>query len=88
MIQRLRWRRFYKLTRTCTACPAQWDAYDAEGTLAYYIRYRWGWLSLSLYREDGTIGEEVEAMNLGHGDFHGCIDEPEMLEALYAEKIS
>lgn len=33
------------LEQTCEACPSQWDGWDAEGTY-YYIRYRWGHLSV------------------------------------------
>jgi hypothetical protein len=34
-----------KIEKTCDACPAQWDAWDAGGHY-YYIRYRWGVLSV------------------------------------------
>lgn len=32
---------FVKVVRTCSACPSQWDAWDAEGGY-YYLRYRSG----------------------------------------------
>lgn len=30
-----------KAVQTCSACPSQWDAYDADGNY-YYLRYRHG----------------------------------------------
>ena len=34
-----------KITRTCFACPSQWEAEDDQGK-RYHIRYRWGDLSI------------------------------------------
>jgi hypothetical protein len=30
-----------KVVRTCSSCPSQWDAWDADGNY-YYLRYRFG----------------------------------------------
>lgn len=30
-----------QVVQTCSACPSQWDAWDAEGRY-YYLRYRSG----------------------------------------------
>lgn len=32
-----------RIEQTCTACPAQWDAWTDDGEYVY-IRYRWGYL--------------------------------------------
>lgn len=32
-----------KLVKTLSACPSQWDGWDADGNY-YYVRYRHGWL--------------------------------------------
>lgn len=32
--------------QTCTACPSQWDAWDADGRY-WYLRYRGGYGSMS-----------------------------------------
>lgn len=30
-----------KVVQTCSACPSQWDAWDADGNY-YYLRFRFG----------------------------------------------
>lgn len=55
--------RITKLVQTCGACPAQWDAWDEDGTY-YYIRYRSGWLSVARSKgqtggEDLLFGEQI-----------------------------
>lgn len=39
-----------KLTKTCCACPAQWDAYTDDGKYVY-IRYRHGNFRIELNGE-------------------------------------
>ena len=36
-----------KLTKTCDACPSQWEGVTDAGK-AVYVRYRWGYLSISI----------------------------------------
>jgi len=38
-------RRLVKLTKTCEACPAQWEGQTEDGQYVY-ARYRWGILSV------------------------------------------
>lgn len=61
-----------RAVRTCTACPSQWDAWDAEGNY-YYLRYRSGHGEIRRYRTenwlDSTDDEYVEtvgAFDYGH----------------------
>jgi hypothetical protein len=54
------------LTKTCHACPSQWEGKLDDGR-DLYIRFRWGWLTLSV------AGKKV--IGLPHGDkFAGIID--------------
>ena len=39
--------RVAELRKTCAACPAQWEGMTEDG-MAIYIRYRWGFLSVSV----------------------------------------
>ena len=36
-----------KITRTCDACPSQWEG-TTDADKAVYVRYRWGSLSISI----------------------------------------
>jgi hypothetical protein len=36
-----------KITKTCEACPAQWEGELVDGT-PIYVRYRWGGLTITL----------------------------------------
>lgn len=62
-----------KLTRvveTCGGCPAQWDAWDAEGTY-YYLRFRYGHGSVSI----GEMDRSEQIREFDHGDdMAGIID--------------
>lgn len=63
-----------EIKNTCDACPAQWEGIDAEGR-PVYVRYRWGYLAISLGEKFGDIvsainGEEIFGTQLGHG-LHG-----------------
>ncbi len=58
-----------RIEQTCVACPSQWDMWD-DNNLYYYVRYRWGELSVicnnveTVYRKqigdnlDGTMSTE------------------------------
>jgi len=46
-----------RIVKTCDACPAQWDAETEDGRYVY-IRYRYGFLSVSVDGER-IVGKEV-----------------------------
>ena len=52
--------RLAHLVQTCSACPSQWDAWDEHGTY-YYVRFRWGFLSVNRRDVDGeeVFGEQI-----------------------------
>ena len=67
-----------KLTQTCEACPSQWEGYTDDDR-AVYIRYRWGYLSVSV-SEPGDLdvmhavsGTEVFGRDIG-GGLSGSMD--------------
>lgn len=62
-----------KLTKTCGACPSQWDAEDSDGKV-YYIRYRFGHLTVA---EGGPGGNTVLAKSHGHR-LNGSMDFEEL----------
>lgn len=64
-----------RIEQTCMACPSQWDAYDAEGNY-YYIRYRWGFLSVT---KGDVLGERVFEAAIGDG-LDGFMTTEEMLK--------
>ena len=66
--------RVVELNKTCHACPSQWEGMTEEG-LYVYIRYRWGYLSASVGRED------VYGKRIGDG-YDGVLDDTEMEFAL------
>ena len=44
-----------KITKTCSACPAQWEGWTDDNR-QIYVRYRWGHLTVEL----GEIGDKAE----------------------------
>lgn len=52
-----------KIEQTCSACPAQWDGFEEDGTY-YYIRYRWGHLTVN---RGAVNGEEIYSEYIGGG---------------------
>lgn len=54
-----------RAVQTCMACPAQWDAWDADGNY-YYLRYRCGHGEIRRYRtenwHDSDTDEYVETI--------------------------
>ena len=44
--------------QTCCACPSQWDIYTDDGHYIY-VRYRWGYLSLTLDDQEQIFGMQV-----------------------------
>lgn len=65
------------LDKTCDACPAQWEGETEDGR-DIYIRYRWGYLSVTLnpWTEDS---EEIFVRQIG-GEYDGSMGTKEMLE--------
>lgn len=67
-----------RLEQTCWACPSQWDAWDSEGGY-YYIRFRWGFLSVSKGSSDTWDDhEEVYGRQISD-DLDGVLTTEEML---------
>lgn len=65
-----------KLTKTCGACPAQWEGKTVDGAFVY-VRYRYGRLTVSLSRE--SMADAVVATPsflVSHGDrLNGWMEE-------------
>ncbi len=59
-----------ELTKTCEACPAQWEGMVAGGQ-HLYIRYRWGVLRCD-------IGEETVYQQRVGGEYDGYMEDDEM----------
>lgn len=63
---------------TCSACPSQWEGKLIDGRM-YYVRYRWGCLSVSISKEptddvmDTVGGQEIHYSEPGDG-FDGSMD--------------
>jgi hypothetical protein len=50
------------LSKTCEACPSQWEGKTAEGKKVY-IRYRWGRLTMYIDGQlefNGTFGDNLD----------------------------
>lgn len=69
---------------TCGACPSQWEGDLLDGR-TFYIRYRWGGLSVRISKDvsnsyhEAVGGEEI--LRLEHGDgFDGVLSTEEMQE--------
>lgn len=67
--------RVAELTKTCTACPSQWEGTTKCGK-RIYIRYRWDTLTLDIDRE--TIYSSARTGNR----LDGYLGDNEMREAL------
>lgn len=70
------------IEQTCDFCPSQWEGYTTDNT-PFYIRYRWGYLSVRLGKELGCIddainGEEVFGEQLDD-EWNGVMSTEEML---------
>lgn len=67
-----------ELEKTCWACPSQWEGFLEDGR-AIYIRYRWGYLSIRISKDetneiqDAVCGEEIFGRQVGDG-FGGVIE--------------
>ena len=63
-----------EIKNTCEACPAQWEGIDAAGR-PVYVRYRWGYLEISIGEKGEGIGsavngQEIFGTQIGH-TLHG-----------------
>lgn len=67
-----------KLEQTLSACPTQWDAWAEDGTY-YYIRYRFGRLTIDKGEVGNTIFNWVRDQHLFQWD--GMMDQELMLRA-------
>lgn len=57
------------IRKTCRACPSQWDAWDEEGQ-RYYIRYRFGKLTVDKVPEDidvSDFGQWENILDISYG---------------------
>lgn len=67
---------------TCGACPSQWEGYLEDGRM-FYIRFRWGWLSICV-SENPTeqvheaMENEIYGQQISH-NLDGVIDEIRVL---------
>ncbi len=68
-----------KIDQTCWACPSQWDMWANDGK-QYYVRYRWGHLTV-----DSVSGDRCEPLygeQHGH-NMHGIMETETMQKHLY-----
>lgn len=47
-----------ELVQTCMACPSQWEFYTFDNR-PVYVRYRWGFLSVSVGKKYGTFTDAI-----------------------------
>jgi hypothetical protein len=66
--------RIVKAVSTCMACPSQWDAWTDDGKYVY-IRYRWGYLSVSY----DVMGEPILEKIVGD-EYDGVMSFEELVE--------
>ncbi len=53
-----------KLRQTCSGCPSQWEGYTDKNE-PVYIRFRYGYLSVSI----GKIDQDIEEIYVGNESF-------------------
>lgn len=68
-----------EMTKTCTACPAQWEGKFMDGA-ELYVRYRYGFLSV---RRNGT---ELFALRLGDA-LDGYLEYEQLKKILFVHGI-
>ena len=72
----------YRLERTCTACPEQYDVYDWAGNQVAYLRLRHGYFRVRVPDYGGTV--VYEAQPEGDGIFSGGERQHYLTEAILA----
>lgn len=73
-----------KIEKTCYACPAQWEGTLEDGRM-FYIRYRWGGLSIEvskkpttdIYKAMGSDANMIYCENLSDS-LDGFLEEEEL----------
>lgn len=74
-------KRFQSLTKTCDACPSQWEGILKDGR-HIYIRYRWGNLGIGIGATAlAAIGNYEYGIDVGD-EFDGSMTTEEMLGPL------
>lgn len=63
------------IRQTCNACPSQWEG-ELEDDRNFYVRYRWGWLTLDI-----PFGTTVFSKQLGD-DLSGFLSVNNMIAEL------
>lgn len=75
--------RVTKVTRTCHACPSQWEGETDDGRFVY-ARYRWGALTVGI---GVTLAEAIKARRRfyweGGSELDGCMDYGELRDATF-----
>jgi hypothetical protein len=69
------------LEQTCFACPSQWEGETVDGK-KFYIRYRFGWLSLHLFKYEFADSIVIAEMAVGPS-MRGIMSFEEMQEHLW-----
>ena len=73
--------------QTCAACPSQWEGKLKDGRM-FYIRYRWGYLSVSISKEatdnlSDVFNDDAKEFGMNFGDaMDGVLSTNEMIEAI------
>jgi hypothetical protein len=62
-----------ELVQTCGGCPSQWEFYTFDNR-PVYVRYRWGFLSVSIGKQDGTVMDAVRGVAFIGEDLGGNLD--------------
>ena len=77
-----------ELTRTCIACPSQWDAKLDDGRWAY-LRFRFGNFTMNVGDdvESAVSGECVLQFFWGEGLMAGFMTNDELIEELTKHEI-
>jgi hypothetical protein len=75
----------YKYTKTCNACPAQWECWTDDNKYVY-IRYRLGFLRVSIHKNEEEYWDQTKDVVLfcekvGR-DYDGFMTDEEMKEFL------
>jgi hypothetical protein len=56
-----------ELVQTCASCPSQWNGIADDGRRVY-VRYRWGWLTVTAYRKELDEPDAEQVYRRRHGD--------------------
>lgn len=54
-----------EIRQTCCGCPSQWEGRLADGR-AFYVRYRWGYLSIRT--SEGSVDDAVRSEEEAYGE--------------------